>query len=74
MASVAVFLFVALVCAGCIIVVLLSALFDYARKRDDAEDRADRAEDQADALQVELNAALGRLSRKRKPSVGAGAA
>lgn len=54
-----------------VIVVLFGALYDLAGKRNADKDRADSLEAEADALQAELNAALGRLSRKRKPLVEA---
>lgn len=72
MAFIAACLLAAVASACCIIVALLAALFDYAAKRDAAEGRAEHAEAEADRLQSELNAALGRLSRKRKPSLSGG--
>lgn len=73
MAFVATCLLIALACAGFIIVLLFGAFYRLSVDRNEERDRADRAELEADALQVDLNAALDRLSRKRKPmAVAAG--
>lgn len=67
MTAVAACLLAACASACFVIVVLISGLYDISAKRNEAEDRADRLEEEAAALQDELNAALGRLSRKKKP-------
>lgn len=69
MAFVACCLLIAVACCGFIIVALIGAIYELSKDRNDERDRADHLEDEADALQVELNAALGRLSRKRKPAL-----
>lgn len=66
MTAVAACLLAATACACFVIVVLMGGLYDLSVKRNDERDRADRLAEEADELQVELNAALGRLSRKPK--------
>lgn len=74
MAFVASCLLIALACAGTIIVILFGALYRLSVERNDANEDADKFEAEADGLQdllnakqLELDAALERLSRKRKP-------
>lgn len=71
MTFVAICLLIALAAAGTIIVVQFGVLYRLSIERNEACDDADRAEAEADGLQVELNAALARLSRKPKVSAAA---
>ena len=66
MTFVAACLLIALAAAGTIIVILFGALYRLSIERNEANHDADRFAEEADALQVELNSALERLSRKRK--------
>lgn len=69
MIAVAILLLIGLVAAIVVTATMFVTIYDLSRDRNDQRDRADRAEREADSLQFELNAAMARLSRKRKPSL-----
>lgn len=65
MTIVAGLLLIACAAAGTIIAILFGALYRLSVERNEECARADSLAAQADQLQADLNAALGRLTRKR---------